>query len=457
VDNLVEKRKSAVMTTPAPPIVPATSTTEQKATQGEAQRMQRTQSDQQSGKKAKSSRPHVYELDPLRATTALVVVAVHVLAFTAFLNHAQWGLQVQNALVTAVHYTREMFMFVTAFALTYVYFGKPFSTRTFWKKRAIGVLIPYAIWSAVYVWVNNPTQSLGHFLGTAALDILDGHASYQLYYILLTLQFYILLPLFLLLVKVIRRYPWQTLAISFALEVITLYLDYHTLQRGIGLNNPFWNFINQSQESLVFIYQFYFVLGAAAALYLPQLRAFLKRFGWWTLPAFLLGIGGLWLHFYLQVDVYHESIGYAVSVLQPVMVFYCIPLIAFFFWLTYRWASHVRPDGRPHGYRFWGTLSDVSFGVYLVHALILNWLMQHMVPILPTVWPVALRVFLTWGLTAGSAVLICILLMNTPILSRLVGRSRPLPRILLRWQIVLMSSFTRSGSSIQHVQQKHEA
>ncbi len=450
MDKRVEGRELGVPVTPAISTVPTTSVvpiTEQTA-------IQRKEQSGQSGQKPKSSRPHVYELDPLRATTALVVVAVHVLAFTALLNHAQWGLQMQNALITAVHYTREMFMFVTAFALTYVYFGKPFSAKTFWKKRALGVLIPYAIWSVVYVWVNNPKLSFGAFLGTSALDILNGHASYQLYYILLTLQFYILLPLFLLLVKVIQKYPWRTLAISFVLEVLMLYIDYHTLQRGIGLNNPFWQFINQTQGSLVFTYQFYFVLGALVALYLPQVRAFLKRFGWWTLPAFVLGIGALWLHFYIQVNVYHESIGYATSVLQPIMTFYCLPLIAFFFWLTYRWASHVRADGRPVGQRFWGTLSDASFGVYLIHALILDWLLQHMVPFLPSAWPVALRVLLTWGLTAGSAAIISIILLNIPILSRLVGRSRPLPRHI-QWRNLFVNPLARSGN-VQHVQQRRD-
>ena len=378
--------------------------------------------------KTHQSRPYVYELDPLRATTALVVVAVHVLAFTAALNSTTLGLQLQNALVVAVHYTREMFMFVTAFALVYVYYGKPFSAMRFWKRRTIGVLVPYCIWSIFYVWFNNQHLSPGAFVQTSLLDLLTGNSSYQMYYILLTLQFYILFPLFLPFVSVLKRYPWQSLALSFLLEIAVLYVDFHTLQKGVPANQPFWSFVAQYQNSFVVIYQFYFVLGAVVAVYLKEVRAFLQRYGWLTIIGFLVGLGALWGHFYLQMQVYKEALGYVVSVLQPIMVIYSLGIIAFFFWLAYRWANNPNRDGRPKGTRFVSTLSNASFGVYLVHAVFLDWLLRYYVPTMPHVWPVALRVFLTWFLTATAAAITSIVLMNIPILSRLVGRERSLSK-----------------------------
>ena len=53
--------------------------------------------------KEQTKRPHIYELDPLRACTALGVVAVHVLFFTAYLNSSAVGYQIQNAIVVAFH------------------------------------------------------------------------------------------------------------------------------------------------------------------------------------------------------------------------------------------------------------------------------------------------------------------------------------------------------------------
>lgn len=378
-------------------------------------------------KNTRQSRPHIYELDPLRATTALVVISVHALFFTLILEKTTLGTEIQNALIISVHYTREMFMFVTAFALVYVYYGRPFATDRFYKRRAIGVLIPYCVWSIIYVLLGPRQPSSGAFIKTAVIDIIDGQAAYQLYYILLTLQFYILFPLILPFVGYIKKHPWATLAISFVLELLILYADYHTLQRGVGLQNPFWHFIASYQESIVFIYQFYFILGMVAALYMNEIRDFLRRYGWWTILALLVGLAVLWIHFFVQLLYYKEPMSIATSVLQPVMIFYSLGVIAFAFWLAYRWARNVDAAGHPIGYKIWTILSDASFGIYLVHAIFLNWYMQTLVPAMPQIWPVAIRVFLTWFITALSATLLSIILMYIPGLSRLVGREgRPL-------------------------------
>jgi surface polysaccharide O-acyltransferase-like enzyme len=375
------------------------------------------------GARGEQTRPYIYELDLMRPVTAVTVVAVHVLAFTLYLNDTAAGVQVQNGIITSVHFTREVFMFITAFALTYVYFGRPFSAKRFWTKRSIGVVVPYCIWSIVYTWVNTSQHSPAAFARAALFDILTGNASYQLYYILLTLQLYLVLPLFLLLLKHIQKHPWMALLISFALQVLVMYVDYHYLQQGSLASSGVWKIVAAYQDRFLLTYQFYFILGGLAALHLKQARAFVLSHGKWILSGFVLALAALWVHFLLQVDVYHESQGYATSVLQPMMTFYSPVVIVLLCWLASRWVSWTDQQGHPKGYRFWHSLSDASFGIYLVHAFILTALLRWVVPFMPEAWPVALRVFLTWFLTAGGAAGISILLMKTPVLSHLVGRS----------------------------------
>lgn len=379
-------------------------------------------------KEQQARRPHVYELDPLRTVTAASVVAVHVLAFTVYLDHSDIGVQVQNALVVALHFTREVFIFVTAFALVYVYYGKPFALKQFWAKRSIGTLLPYCIWSVVYVWVNGPGQTPVTFIKTAIIDILTGNASYQLYYILLTLQFYLILPLFLLFLKCVAHHPWKVLAISFVIQVVLFYADYHLLQQGTLASSGFWQIVAQYQDRFVLIYQFYFVLGGFTALYFQQIRSYLLRYGWIVACGVVTAIAALWLHFVLQVRVYQEPMGYATSVLQPVMVFYSLAVILFALWLACRWACHTKQDGLPRGYRTWQVLSDASFGVYLIHALLLTAILKWVVPTMPAVLPVVTRVLLTWFLTVGSATTISVILLHIPVLSRLVGRAHLVQR-----------------------------
>jgi len=385
----------------------------------------------------RARRPHVFELDPLRGITALGVVAVHAFSFTLALNHTEAGVDIQNAIVVALHFTRAVFMFLTAFAMVYVYYGKPFGFKRFWKKRAIGVLVPYCIWSIAYVWVNTPGASLAFFTRKTLYDILTGNSSYQMYYILLTLQFYLIIPAFLLLLKYIKRYPWRSLTISFVLQVVMFYLDYQFLQKGTLASSGFWQVVVQYQDRFVLTYQFYFLVGGFTALYFEQVRAFLLRNGWLVCGALLVALAGLWLHYAYQLRVELEPMAHVTSVLQPVMVFYSLAVILCGFWLVCLWASRKNQDGQPKGYHFWHLLSDASFGVYLLHAFFLTVLLRWFVPAIPSSWPAALGVFLTWFIAAGGAAVLSMLLLQIPILSRLVGReSKPRRRANLSKSVI---------------------
>jgi probable poly-beta-1,6-N-acetyl-D-glucosamine export protein len=375
----------------------------------------------------RSARPHIYELDPLRATTAAAVVAVHTTQLTQFINHSDWGFQLQSAVLVALHYTREVFMFVTAFALVSVYYGKPLSATNFWRKRAIGVLVPYCIWTAIYVVVNEHPQSLGDLLFLEATNVFSGRASYQLYFILLSLQFYIIFPFFLPLVRFFKAHPWKTVLISGGIELVWLFVDFHTVQRGVFTFDGFWGWYSQYESSMLFVYQFYFILGAVVAVHFAPVRQFLLSHSRLVLGGFFGMFALLIAHYYVQIDGIHIGIDYAVSVLQPIMVPYSVATLALLFWLTSRWADNRDATGQPRYARLWRTLSDASFGVYLVHALILNWLVAHLIPAIAPTWPVPLCIVVTWVVTLVSATLVSIALMNTPVLSRLVGRNRPWP------------------------------
>ncbi|WP_052890492.1 acyltransferase [Thermogemmatispora carboxidivorans] len=390
----------------------------------------RRSSDSLSPRASSGKRPHVYELDPLRACTALSVIAVHVLAATAYLNGSGPGYAIQNAFLVAFHFTREIFMFVTAFALVYVYNGRRFPLGQFWRKRSLGVIFPYVFWSLVYVVVNTHPSSWSTFFKTALFDVATGNASYQLYYILLTLQFYLIFPLFMGLLKRWQRHPWLLLLGSFVLQVLLFYVDYHTVQRS---SDPFWHTVAVYQDRIVLMYQFYFVLGGLAALYFEQVRAFVLRHARLIIITFMITLLALWVHFAEQISVYREPMGYATSVLQPSMVFYSVAVIGLALWLCCRWgiglASRAGHEvSKRLSVRFWGLCSDASFGVYLIHVLILNQLRGSLLSFLPESWPVALRVILLWCAVATLSLAVSSALMYTPWLSRLVGRAGPRPR-----------------------------
>jgi surface polysaccharide O-acyltransferase-like enzyme len=372
-------------------------------------------------KEQAARRPHVFELDLLRIITALSVVAVHITALTSSLNQSNLGLQVQSAIVIALHFTRAVFMFVTAFALVYVYYGKPFSLKRFWSKRGLGFLLPYIIWSLVYIPYYKPGLSLSAFTRTAIFEILTGGASFQLYFILLSLQFYLILPLFLVFLKRIALHPWKALTISFVIQLVFFYLDYHYLQQTTLMKtSEFWRNVGMYQDRFLLTYQFYFLLGAFTGLYFRQVKAFLLQHNWLVSGGFLAVLAGTWLHYVIQIRVFRLSMDYAGSVLQPSMVFYSTAVIFFMLWLACQWASQ---QGRPRGYPVLHVLSDASFGVYLIHPFFMDIVLKRLLPIMPTAWHVAPRVFLAWFLTAGATVLVTAIALHIPFVSRLFGRA----------------------------------
>ncbi len=377
-------------------------------------------------KPGQGAHPYLYELDRLRIITALSVVAVHVTALTAFLDTTLPALQAQNAFVTLFHFTRAVFMFVTAFALVYVYSRKPFTWGEFWKRRGIGVLFPYVFWSIVYVLVNPHPGAPLPFIQTLFKDLLTGAASYQLYYILLTIQFYIIFPWFLKGVLRVAQHPWVVLGLSFVLELGILFAIQNNLQA--YLPGGIASVVNQFANSFVLTYQFYFILGGLVALHMSSVRAFLLRHGWWVVVSMAAAFAALELNYLGALQIAHASLSDAVAVLQPIMVFYSTAVIFFLYWLACRQVSRIAQPASARGQRVWHTLSDASFGIYLVHPLFLNAL-SSLAAAYFMGWSPLLLVPLIWLLTAAGSVACSVLLLRTPLLSRLVGRTRPLPRI----------------------------
>ncbi len=375
----------------------------------------------------RGERTHLYELDLIRSVTALAVVGVHVSSFTLVLAHGASAQLIQNAVVNALHFTREIFLSITAFVMVYIYAGKRLSAHTFWRKRGIGVLVPYVVWTLFYDWRTKAPLAPIPFLGRALGDVISGNASFQLYYILLSLELYLILPWFLAFIAWAGKHPWRTLAISFAVQVVFLALDYHFVQTGSFAGTGFGNWVNAYQDRFLPFYQLNLVLGGLAALYMRQVQAFLRRHGVWTLAGLGLALALLEGNLLYQNAVTHEGIGYGTSVFQPAMAVYALAVAAFFFWIAVRWAQSRVPRP-PRGKGFWLQLSNASFGIYLMHAYVLDLAMWYLVPHLQGVQPEVLAVLGVWVLVAGGTAALCAILLYVPGLSRLIGRPCALRR-----------------------------
>lgn len=363
-----------------------------------------------------TQRKHIFEIDLIRAITVFSVVAIHSLAYTKNLTPEPL-LPIYNLIGHALHYNREIFIFVTGLVLTYVYMNRRYSKKQFWLKRAGLVVIPYVVWSIIYVILNHQNMSVSNFLKVAVHDILTGNASFQLYYILLTIQLYILFPLFLAFIKKVAARPWLTLGISLILQIVFLYYNFHFLQ-SVRDPSPFLKTFLKYQDRIAFVYQFFFFLGAYTAIYFDRVSFFLKKYGKWVFGSFFISLVLYSAYYYYQLNQLNLSIWRATTVLQPSVALYSIVVIAFVGWLSLLWAQ------KRQFYSLIHVLSETSFGIYFVHVLFLSWTTKYILPLFPNSLSFVVKDFFVMFAAFSASVLFCYILLKIPHLSWTIGRAR---------------------------------
>ncbi len=377
-----------------------------------------------------ASRSYLVEVDLIRAITIAGVVAVHAVGLIA-LYHSPTTLALfwSDLVLNLLHYTRETFMFLTGLVLAFRYgHGQAMAVGNFWRRRFGPTMVPYLLWTALYVLaIDLPLHEAVWAMALHVFhDAWSGTGSYQLYYMLVTFQFYLLFPLLLTLFRAFPRgHHWLVLAAGlFELAYLAL-ISQPTLL--FATPQPWLSAFVQSR--FVVTYLLYFTLGTYVGLHVEEVLAWLRRFGRWILAASLLVAVAFSLHYALAVRLYHFSPAAAVTVLQPWMVPYSLGVVAVLYLVGLRLID--RPGHRASRFlvKVVHNFADASFGVYLVHAFILDYLLRVVVPTLS--WPIGLTMLVVWAVTVLASYLVSRGLMAVPWLGWTVGkppgRRYPLP------------------------------
>ncbi len=353
---------------------------------------------------------YVEAADFVRALTIASVVAVHSTWYMA--NGGGWV--ASGAILSILHFTRESFMALTGFVLTFSLFGKQLKWKEVWIKRYKLVLFPYMIWSAGYMLLFGTFAGVGVFFLTYGKNLLDGGAWFHLYYLLITMQFYLVLPLFLALMRVAKKHPVWVFLGALTFQMALMAYD----QYGIGPHPTF--FLNQYTGDEVWTYTLFFVVGGIAALHWPAIREWLRtHLGlviWVSAGTAALMLAEFFLETYLGGNM---TLGD--SVLQPAMVPWAVMSIVLLAAIGVRYeAARAITPGRWPLVKW---LADLSFGIYLCHPMLLqlwtNLLSQFHLD-QASYWLDALTVAL---LLAVSTIAMW-LISKTPISSWLIGRAK---------------------------------
>ena len=335
----------------------------------------------QSSRLKSLAKAHLGEVDYLRVFGLTSIVLIHSVGYfytlpdANLLSHALQGL-----IVNLLRYGRFVFMFTTGLVFFYSYRNRKLHPRRFYGRRLKNLVIPYAVWTALYLlldhWSNMVSwSSLSGFAGIWLQNLLSGNAFEHLYYIMVTIQLYLMLPWLLARFKPRRPGLWVGILLASGL-LISIGYFYGLEAQGarimaLAAGKPWqgltgwlimWN------DRLLLSYLPFYLLGGLAGLYLEQFRQWLTghpRLITAGLLASAALVTGQYFYSYMYLG---QSWNLTVSVFKPSIYLLSLAVIAVLF--------RVSLVMNQHGLllALFKALSSNSLGIYLIHPAVLFFL-----------------------------------------------------------------------------------
>ncbi|NGP46506.1 acyltransferase [Bacillaceae bacterium SIJ1] len=320
-----------------------------------------------------ASQKHIQEIYLTRALAIIGVLLVHATS-TAIVDLQSSGSDtfiVYNFVNIFFKFGTPTFIFLSSLVLFYSYSKRPLKPgllKHFYKRRLAFILLPYAIFSLIYFWQKIPLlqqwMTSEEIARQFIFDFLIGKASGHLYFVFISIQFYLLFPFFLMFFK---KYPSASKH-AFWVGFLIQWAYVFGVKYGI--------LPSEYKGSVAFSYIAYYLMGVTVGMNYPKFEQFFalsrsqtpRRFWFWTAA---LWVG--WAFF----SVGHVTVQY----LYRTGVYTADTLIFEFFWnghtflsalvlmqvayAMYKHASSKVVKALLH-------LGVVSFGVYLLHVLPLH-------------------------------------------------------------------------------------
>lgn len=295
------------------------------------------------------------EFDFIRATAALSVIAIHTTGIYVYTSRAGylWN--------QGMRYAVPLFMILSGLLLFYSDQAKS-TAKTgyldFVKRRLQKIVIPYVLWTLIYVAFNNRhgfasiAADVPAFLLKLAKDLLWGSGALHLYFVILIIQMYLLYPV---LKHLVRRWPGLTLGVSFLVTLACQSDIYFSSTK----NFSFLPRIGVPFYMTFMAWIFFFVLGMTAV----------GRIEGWTGKSVRSAviITGAWVASFviLMADSIFTRSNEISS--KPSVILYCITSFLFFYIAAVKFKNTTSRAGR-----FLDWFSAQSFMIYLGHILVLD-------------------------------------------------------------------------------------
>ncbi len=367
------------------------------------------------------------EVDLVRSLTAAGVVLLHVLGFFIGVDVVGGGAyRLDQLLIELTRFSRQVFMLVTGLILAYSYRAKTVEPETFWRKRARSVALPYVVWTFIYLgltWAYGMAPLNGSAPVVVLRSLLTGDGYYHLYYIVVSLQFYLVFPWLLPWLRRldVRRAGRLGVALGAAylglLALLARYPYALPLPAGglfAGRLGDVLQTLYVYRDRLLLTYAPYFLIGALLGLHLDEVRAFVERNRRAVLGATTLVVVYLTADWYLRVVAAGQDFNVFDTVFRPAMLVYSLLALGSLYLVA---KVLARSGGRVAGAL--RAMAPHTFGIYLIHPLVLFLLEQYVFVDFSKLHP--LFIIPLWLLGVGLSYEAARLLAATPLGEALFG------------------------------------
>ncbi|ERJ95543.1 acyltransferase [Selenomonas sp. oral taxon 892 str. F0426] len=322
-----------------------------------------------------SKRGRVSAVEAIRGISMMGVIGIHIGA--EYLANPTPNIHLVALFDIGTRFSVPIFFFISAFGLFYGQSpSAPFSYRDFLVRRGRAVVLPYLVWSFFYILHDAWHYGMGiPPLSSIASMLFFGNAKYQLYFMVILIWFYLLMPLWrillarmtlpllagILLVQVAFDY-WSSFNTAFNLYV-------YGLPEGTLLRALLFYRLNYWVVHYIFI----FLLGGYIALHFDAFRAWMERT---TGRLYALGIVSLaallaWYYKLILVDGYTPLQGiFTAHQLSPLGILYTIgATLALFAFFTHLGTNTLLG-------RAFQLLGKHSYFIYLAHPVAITYLLM---------------------------------------------------------------------------------
>ncbi|TWS18738.1 acyltransferase [Tsukamurella asaccharolytica] len=372
--------------------------------------------------RAKPTREHTADL-----TRVLLFVGVVIAHCVTTINYTPDVIRQTGLVSAALHLTRYGFVAVTLFVLVLSMRGRTMTAREFWRKRFGLIVVPYLVWTLAYsitdhlLLEDEPSPSLGRWLGDLVRTTFTGDAKYQLYFLLISMQIYLLFPALQKLAHRFERHPWTVLLTAGAIQ-LGFFAFYQYAPRPSG--QP-WDTLFNHMWKLLPMYVLFVAMGMLAAQHYEKVGPWLRAHAL-PLVAACLAAGAFSLVFYLrdtEPGVVSEA---ATSAWNPLYLPWYVAA-TLLIWLAAMVWDELRASGRAVGERLVSYATVRAFGVFAVHPLMLDILGKAgFFELLSTWFPASalLRTATLVVVVFAMSLLFVDLVLRTPVSRWIVARDR---------------------------------